>query len=155
MFRVLPTNHDHLILSSSSSFLSLNLLNKWRSFNGVYKFCATGFDFECIKSFFVKTSGSIHFIGFRYPFLQSFQFFPRKNLGVKSKCRGFSSLNAKMTITILPSIRDGCLIVGDKVVLTAVPENVVVSPVTHGSAFIGATSSSSSSRQLFSLGILE
>ncbi|KAA0057808.1 putative galactinol--sucrose galactosyltransferase 2 isoform X1 [Cucumis melo var. makuwa] len=60
-----------------------------------------------------------------------------------------------MTITTLPSIKDDRLIVGDKVVLTAVPANVGVSPVTHRSAFIGATSSTSSSRHLFSVGVLE
>lgn len=60
-----------------------------------------------------------------------------------------------MTITTLPSIKDGRLIVGDKVVLTGVPANVGISPVTHRSAFIGATSSTSSSRHLFSIGVLE
>ncbi|KAK6153256.1 hypothetical protein DH2020_012895 [Rehmannia glutinosa] len=61
-----------------------------------------------------------------------------------------------MTITATPLIKNGCLMVRDKVVLTKVPENVVISsPATSGSAFIGANSSTLSSRHVFNLGILE
>ncbi|XP_042951603.1 probable galactinol--sucrose galactosyltransferase 2 isoform X2 [Carya illinoinensis] len=61
-----------------------------------------------------------------------------------------------MTITATPSVEDGCLMVGEKVVLTGVPGNVVVSPVSSGrAAFMGATSSTQSSRHVFSLGVLE
>lgn len=61
-----------------------------------------------------------------------------------------------MTITATPSVEDGCLMVGGKVVLTRVPENVVVSPVSSGrAAFMGATSSTPSSLHVFSLGVLE
>ncbi|KAF4351306.1 hypothetical protein F8388_010860 [Cannabis sativa] len=61
-----------------------------------------------------------------------------------------------MTITALPTIKAGCLMVRDKLVLTGVPQNVVVSqPLSNGSAFIGATSAYPSSRLVFSLGILE
>ncbi|KAF3436781.1 hypothetical protein FNV43_RR19534 [Rhamnella rubrinervis] len=59
-----------------------------------------------------------------------------------------------MVITGTPSIKDGCLVVRSNVVLTGVPENVVVSPASYGSAFIGVTSTSPSSRLVFSLGIL-
>ncbi|KAL5750654.1 hypothetical protein ACOSP7_025257 [Xanthoceras sorbifolium] len=60
-----------------------------------------------------------------------------------------------MTITAIPCIQDGCLMVRGKVVSTGVPQNVVVSPATSGSAFVGATSTTSSSRHVFSLGVLE
>ena len=61
-----------------------------------------------------------------------------------------------MTITAAPSVKDGCLMVRGKVVLTGVPENVSVSQVgSGGSAFLGATSTSPSSRHVFSLGVLE
>ncbi|GFZ07858.1 seed imbibition 1 [Actinidia rufa] len=42
-----------------------------------------------------------------------------------------------------------------RVVLTRVPANVVISPASGGSAFLGATSTSPSSHHVFSLGILE
>ncbi|KAF5957367.1 hypothetical protein HYC85_004592 [Camellia sinensis] len=62
----------------------------------------------------------------------------------------------KMTITAAPIVRDGCLMVRGKVVLTGVPTNVVVSPATSGSAaFLGATSTSLSSRHVFNLGVLD
>lgn len=60
-----------------------------------------------------------------------------------------------MTITGLPVIKNGSLMVRGKVVLTNVHNNVVVSPVYSGSAFIGASSTISSSRHVFSLGALE
>ncbi|XP_038878350.1 probable galactinol--sucrose galactosyltransferase 2 [Benincasa hispida] len=118
-----------------------------------------------LKKFPLQLPNSTDFIRFRYPFSPNLHFqlhrlpftFPlcvsRLNFG--GNFRRFSSFNSKMTITTLPSIKDGRLIVGDKVVLTAVPANVGVSPVTHRSAFIGATSSTSSSRHLFSVGVLE
>ncbi|KAI9108787.1 hypothetical protein K1719_020092 [Acacia pycnantha] len=61
-----------------------------------------------------------------------------------------------MTIAAVPTVKDGCLMVRGKVVLTQVPQNVVVSPVGGtGSAFLGATSGISSCRHAFTLGILE
>ncbi|KAF8399811.1 hypothetical protein HHK36_015682 [Tetracentron sinense] len=61
----------------------------------------------------------------------------------------------QMTITAVPSIRDGCLMVRGKVVLTDVPAKVVSSPASSGSAFIGATSTTPSSRHVFTLGVLQ
>lgn len=62
-----------------------------------------------------------------------------------------------MTITAVPTVKDECLMVRGKVVLTHVPQNVVVSPVgiASDSAFLGATSTVSSSRHVFDLGILQ
>ncbi|GAY47256.1 hypothetical protein CUMW_103210, partial [Citrus unshiu] len=56
-----------------------------------------------------------------------------------------------MTVTAKATIKDGCLMVRGNVVLTGVPQNVVVSP----SSFIGATSAAPpSSRHVFTLGVL-
>ncbi|KAL7153544.1 hypothetical protein ABFS83_04G176800 [Erythranthe nasuta] len=60
-----------------------------------------------------------------------------------------------MTITALPVIKNGCLTVRGKVVLTGVPENISVSPANAGSAFVGASSTASSSRHVFNLGVLK
>lgn len=61
-----------------------------------------------------------------------------------------------MTITATPSVKDGCLMVGGKVVLTGVSKNVVVSPVSsRRAAFMDATSSTPSALHVFSLGVLE
>ncbi|XP_077210540.1 putative galactinol--sucrose galactosyltransferase 2 [Tasmannia lanceolata] len=60
-----------------------------------------------------------------------------------------------MGISANPTIKDECVRVRGKIVLTGVPANVVVSPSVCGSAFIGATSSTSSSRHVFTLGVLE
>ncbi|KAL0441114.1 UNVERIFIED_CONTAM: putative galactinol--sucrose galactosyltransferase 2 [Sesamum radiatum] len=60
-----------------------------------------------------------------------------------------------MTITAVPVIKNVCLMVRGKVVLTGVPGNVVISPASSGSAFVGASSTSSSSRHVFSLGVLD
>ncbi|KAK7353954.1 hypothetical protein VNO80_19410 [Phaseolus coccineus] len=60
-----------------------------------------------------------------------------------------------MTVTAAPTVKDGCLMVRGKTVLSHVPGNVVVSPVGTESAFLGATSTVSSSRHVFDLGILQ
>lgn len=60
-----------------------------------------------------------------------------------------------MTITATPVVKDGCLMVRGKVVLTGVPPNVVISPASGGSAFIGASSKNLSSYHVCSLGVLE
>ncbi|KZV41917.1 hypothetical protein F511_11339 [Dorcoceras hygrometricum] len=60
-----------------------------------------------------------------------------------------------MTIGAVPVIKNGCLMFRGKVILTGVPGNVVISPASSGSAFLGVTSSSASSRHVFSLGVLE
>ncbi|KAG8638751.1 probable galactinol--sucrose galactosyltransferase 2 [Manihot esculenta] len=60
-----------------------------------------------------------------------------------------------MTITAAPSVQNGCLMVRGKVLLTQVPENVNISAATCDSAFVGAVSSTPSSRHVFSLGVLE
>lgn len=68
----------------------------------------------------------------------------------------FKAAIANMTVTAVPTVKDGCLMVRGKVVLTRVPGNIVVSPVgtATGSAFLGATSTTPTSRHVFTLGIL-
>lgn len=51
-------------------------------------------------------------------------------------------------------IRDGCLMVRDKVVLSKVAPNITLTPSKDGAAFVGATSRSSSSRHVFNIGVL-
>ncbi|XWS47860.1 hypothetical protein CRYUN_Cryun13aG0021700 [Craigia yunnanensis] len=60
-----------------------------------------------------------------------------------------------MTITATPFVKDGCLMVRGKVVLTEVPNNIIVSQASSGSAFLGATSAIPNSRHVFTLGVLE
>ncbi|XP_070027281.1 probable galactinol--sucrose galactosyltransferase 2 isoform X3 [Nicotiana sylvestris] len=60
-----------------------------------------------------------------------------------------------MTITGDPIIKDGCLMVRGKVVLTRMPENVVITSASSGSAFLGAKSTTSGSHHVFNLGVLE
>ncbi|GLU12644.1 hypothetical protein SLE2022_293080 [Rubroshorea leprosula] len=60
-----------------------------------------------------------------------------------------------MTITTTTCVQNGCLMVRGKVVLTGVPNNVVVSSGSSASAFLGATSTLASSRHVFTLGVLE
>lgn len=60
-----------------------------------------------------------------------------------------------MTITAVPSITNGCLMVRGKVISKGIPENIVITPGKSGSAYLGATSESSTSRHVFSLGVLE
>ncbi|KAL0341618.1 UNVERIFIED_CONTAM: putative galactinol--sucrose galactosyltransferase 2 [Sesamum calycinum] len=70
---------------------------------------------------------------------------------------------AKMTVAAAPCIKDGSLMANGKVVLTGVPSNVAVYPVSDGlssssspsAAFLGASSSIPSSRHVFGLGVLE
>ena len=60
-----------------------------------------------------------------------------------------------MTTPAVPSNQNGCLTVRGRVILTHVPENVIVSPVSHEAAFVGASSETPSARLLFQLGFLE
>ncbi|PQQ08158.1 hypothetical protein Pyn_09631 [Prunus yedoensis var. nudiflora] len=61
---------------------------------------------------------------------------------------------ATVVCYVLP-FKDDCLIVRDKVVLSHVPRNITVAPAADEAAFIGASSSNSSSRHVFSFGVLE
>jgi len=64
-----------------------------------------------------------------------------------------------MTVTPMISINDGNLVVHDKIILSGVPDNIVLTPGTGKGlvrgAFIGATASHSKSLHVFPLGVLE
>ncbi|XP_074294671.1 putative galactinol--sucrose galactosyltransferase 2 isoform X2 [Silene latifolia] len=52
-------------------------------------------------------------------------------------------------------IEDNCLLVNGIVVLTGVPGNIAISPAPYGSAFLGASSLTPSSRHVFSIGTFQ
>ncbi|XP_018730644.2 probable galactinol--sucrose galactosyltransferase 2 isoform X2 [Eucalyptus grandis] len=60
-----------------------------------------------------------------------------------------------MFIGTRPVLKEGALSVDGKDVLTDVPENVVVTPLTNSSAFVGATSNVEGSRHVFTLGVIQ
>ncbi|OMO77001.1 Raffinose synthase [Corchorus capsularis] len=54
-----------------------------------------------------------------------------------------------------PLVKDGNLSINGKEAFKGVPDNIVVTPLTDTSAFIGATASDSSSRHVFKLGLIK
>ena len=62
--------------------------------------------------------------------------------------------NEKVMITAEPSVQDGSFMVRGRVLLTDVPGYITVTPVRDGSVFVGATTTSPSSRHGFRLGVL-
>ncbi|XP_062160527.1 probable galactinol--sucrose galactosyltransferase 2 [Alnus glutinosa] len=72
--------------------------------------------------------------------------------------RRLSSLQSSrhsMFLSTKPVLKDGTLSINEKIALTEVPDNVVVTPLTNSSAFVGATSTEASSRHVFKLGVIE
>ncbi|GMY36565.1 probable galactinol--sucrose galactosyltransferase 2 [Fagus crenata] len=73
-----------------------------------------------------------------------------RRLGQLQTCRQSMFLNAK------PVLKDGTLSINGKEALTGVPDNVVVTPLTDSSAFVGATSTEdATSRHVFKLGVIQ
>ncbi|KAL4627995.1 hypothetical protein ACB092_05G205800 [Castanea dentata] len=73
-----------------------------------------------------------------------------RRLGQLQTCRQSMFLNAK------PVLKDGTLSINGKEALTGVPDNVVITPLTDSSAFVGATSTGdASSRLVFKLGVIK
>ncbi|KAK8695038.1 hypothetical protein V6N13_072580 [Hibiscus sabdariffa] len=62
--------------------------------------------------------------------------------------------NEDVMITVEPGVKGGSFMVRGTAVLTNVPANIMVTPSTDGSVFVGATATSSSSHHVFNLGIL-
>ncbi|KAK7331184.1 hypothetical protein VNO77_25402 [Canavalia gladiata] len=60
-----------------------------------------------------------------------------------------------MFVNAKPLLKDGTLSVNGKDALKGVPENVVLTPLTSSSAFIGATCAHASSRLVFKLGVIK
>lgn len=54
-----------------------------------------------------------------------------------------------------PTVKDGVLSINGRDALAGVPDNVVVTPWTDSSAFLGATSTHSTSRHVFKLGVIQ
>ncbi|KAI3442218.1 Galactinol--sucrose galactosyltransferase [Psidium guajava] len=69
--------------------------------------------------------------------------------------RSSTTWKHSMFIGTRPTLKDGALSVDGKDVLTDVPENVVVTPRTNSSVFVGATSNVEGSRHVFTLGVIE
>ncbi|KAK9267795.1 hypothetical protein L1049_010231 [Liquidambar formosana] len=68
---------------------------------------------------------------------------------IHKSCRHSMFLSAK------PVLKDGNLSVNGTDALTGVPENVVFTPLTQSSAFVGATSAHTNSRHVFKLGVIQ
>lgn len=61
-----------------------------------------------------------------------------------------------MFLNTKPVLKDGTLSINGKEALTGVPDNVVITPLTDSSAFVGAISTGdASSRLVFKLGVIE
>lgn len=60
-----------------------------------------------------------------------------------------------MFLKATPVVKNGILSINGKDTLVGVPENVAITPCSDSSAFLGATSSESNSRHVFTLGIIE
>lgn len=60
-----------------------------------------------------------------------------------------------MFVNGTPVLKDGNLRINGKDALTGVPGNVVVTPFTNTSAFVGATATSADSRHVFKLGVIQ
>lgn len=60
-----------------------------------------------------------------------------------------------MFLSTKPVLKNGTLSINGKDALTGVPDNVVVTPLTNSSAFVGATSADANSRLVFKLGVIE
>lgn len=61
-----------------------------------------------------------------------------------------------MILTTSPFLKDGSTLnINGNETLKDVPGNIVVTPLTDTSAFVGATSSDNTSRHVFKLGVLK
>ncbi|KAK8989122.1 hypothetical protein V6N11_030488 [Hibiscus sabdariffa] len=60
-----------------------------------------------------------------------------------------------MLLATTPLLKDGNLCINGKDALTGVPQNIVVTPLTDTAAFVGTTSSHTSSRHVFKLGVIK
>lgn len=60
-----------------------------------------------------------------------------------------------MFLKAAPAVKNGILSIRGKETLVGVPDNVVITPCSDSSAFLGATSAESNSRHVFTLGSIE
>lgn len=74
--------------------------------------------------------------------------------GVLGFCRGGGS-RYSMFLKTAAVVRNGVLSFNGAEALVAVPDNVVITPSSESSVFLGSTSSESTSRHVFKLGVIE
>lgn len=85
---------------------------------------------------------------------QSLRFHPHRSTLRLNKCHS-NKWKHSMFIGTRPLLKDGILSLNGKEVITGVPENVFLTPATDSSAFLGASSTESSSRHVFKLGVIQ
>ncbi|KAG2688732.1 hypothetical protein I3760_09G109200 [Carya illinoinensis] len=71
------------------------------------------------------------------------------------RANGLPACRQSMFLSTKPVLKNGTLSINGKDALTGVPDNVVVTPLTNSSAFVGATSADANSRLVFKLGVIE
>ncbi|XP_038712471.1 probable galactinol--sucrose galactosyltransferase 2 isoform X1 [Tripterygium wilfordii] len=95
----------------------------------------------------------------RLDYSLSFSLFARNRKQRLRVSRGSLSSNQKwrhsMFVGAKPVLKDGTLSFSGQDVLTGVPANIVLTPLTDSSAYVGATSTQTSSRHVFKIGVIE
>jgi len=86
--------------------------------------------------------------------IQTLRFLPHRSLLRLNKNNCYKWKHS-MFISTKPLLKDGTLSVNGQEAITGVPENVFLTPLSDSSAFLGATSSQSSSRHVFKLGVIQ
>ncbi|KDP29033.1 hypothetical protein JCGZ_16422 [Jatropha curcas] len=85
---------------------------------------------------------------------QSLSLFSHKSLLSLSRTSKTNIWRHSMFISTKPVLKDGTLSINGKDALNEVPDNVFLTPLTDSSAYLGATSTESSSRHVFKLGAI-
>ena len=86
--------------------------------------------------------------------IQSLRFLPPRSLLRPNKNNCYKWKHS-MFISAKPLLKNGTLSLNGHEAITGVPDNVFLTPLTDSSAFLGATSSQSSSRHVFKLGVIQ
>ncbi|KAG6743464.1 hypothetical protein POTOM_052156 [Populus tomentosa] len=86
--------------------------------------------------------------------IQTLRFLPHRSLLRLNKNNCYKWKHS-MFISTKPLLKDGTLSVNGQEAITGVPDNVFLTPLSDSSAFLGATSSQSSSRHVFKLGVIK
>ncbi|KAG5252349.1 galactinol--sucrose galactosyltransferase [Salix suchowensis] len=86
--------------------------------------------------------------------IQSLRFLPHRSLLRPNKNNCYKWKHS-MFISTKPLLKNGTLTLNGHEAITGVPDNVFLTPLTDSSAFLGATSSQSSSRHVFKLGVIQ
>ncbi|KAI5559799.1 hypothetical protein BDE02_16G002100 [Populus trichocarpa] len=86
--------------------------------------------------------------------IQTLRFLPHRSLLRLNKNNCYKWKHS-MFISTKPLLKDGTLSLNGQEAITGVPDNVFLTPLSDSSAFLGATSSQSSSRHVFKLGVIQ